>query len=50
MLDEQADKWSERYMLDSEYGKMHGIKETAQVNIRDGEARSQGTPSIKQHV
>ncbi|KAE9976023.1 hypothetical protein EG328_002862 [Venturia inaequalis] len=44
MVDELADEWSERYMLDLEDGKAHGI------NIRDDEARTQQTPSVKEHV
>lgn len=44
MVDELADEWSERYMLDLEDGKSHGI------NIRDDEARTQQTPSVKEHV
>lgn len=50
MLDEQADEWSERYMLELEDGKTPGTTKTTHVNARDDEARSQQTPSVKEHV
>lgn len=50
MLDEQADEWSERYMLELEDGKTPGATKTTHVNARDDEARSQQTPSVKEHV
>lgn len=50
MLDEQADEWSERYMLELDDPKVPGITKTTQFSLRDGDARSQQTPSIKEQV
>ncbi|KAH7069137.1 hypothetical protein BKA63DRAFT_536377 [Paraphoma chrysanthemicola] len=49
-LDDKADDESERYMLELEDRKVPGITKTTHVSIRDDEARSQRTPSVREHV
>ncbi|QDS73256.1 hypothetical protein FKW77_004272 [Venturia effusa] len=50
MLEERADEWSERSMVDSDLGRTSWITKDTQVNVRDEEARWQRTPSVKEQV
>jgi hypothetical protein len=49
-LDNKDDDESERHILELEDTKQDaGIMKTMQVSVRDGDAQSQKTPSLKQH-